>query len=175
MAVMGHRFDPSILREYDIRGIVGKTLSPADALAIGRTMGTISAAKSGRVAVVGFDGRLTSPVLEEELCRGLASAGLYVLRIGLVPTPGVYFATKVLNAAVGIMVTGSHNPPEYNGFKIVANNKPFYGEDIQRMAELSSRGVWIDGKGGVVDVDSMAAYIDRIAKDYTSYKGLKVA
>ena len=130
MTVKGHRFHHSILRQYDIRGVVGRTLFSADALALGRTLGTISVAAGGRVAVVGYDGRHSSPMLEEELCRGLAACGLFVLRLGLCPTPMLYFAARVLNASVGVMVTGSHNPPDYNGFKMVVNNKPFYGENI---------------------------------------------
>jgi phosphomannomutase len=174
MSVSGHRFDPSILREYDIRGVVGQTLTASDALALGRTMGTIAAAGSGRVAVVGRDGRMSSQMLEEELCRGLASCGLYVLRIGLVPTPCLYFAAKTLNASLGIMVTGSHNPPEYNGFKIVLNGMPFYGDEIRRLRDLASRGVWARAVGGAVETDALGAYAARLSVDYKSKKGLKV-
>ena len=129
----------------------------------------------GRVAVVGYDGRHSSPMLEEELCRGLASCGLFVLRIGLCPTPMVYFAARVLNASVGVMVTGSHNPPEYNGFKMVMNNKPFYGENIIRLGEQAQRGVWVSGQGGIVDVEAGEAYVARMLNDYTSKSGLSVA
>lgn len=172
---IGHRFDSSILREYDIRGIVGKTLSSSDALALGRTLGTIAAASSGRIAVVGYDGRLTSPSLEEELCRGLATCGLYVMRIGLVPTPCLYFAAKALNASIGIMVTGSHNPPEYNGFKIVLHNKPFFGKDIQRLRDLAYRGVWVEKHGGIFETDAMAAYVSRMVKGFKAPRRIKVA
>jgi len=175
MSVKGHRFHPSILREYDIRGTVGRTLTTSDALALGRTLGTISVAAGGRVAVVGYDGRHSSPMLEEELCRGLASCGLFVLRIGLCPTPMVYFAARVLNASVGVMVTGSHNPPEYNGFKMVLGNKPFYGDNITRLGEQALRGVWVSGTGGIVDVEASDAYVSRMLNDYTSKKGLRVA
>lgn len=175
MSVAGHRFNASILREYDIRGIVGQTLSPTDALALGRTMGTIAAARGGRIAVVGYDGRHTSPILEEELCRGIASCGMFVLRVGLVPTPGLYFASKVLKADLGIMVTGSHNPSQYNGFKMVLDNKPFYGKDIQALADLAARGVWLRGPGSVTAVASTDAYVARLRKGYRSTRGLKVA
>lgn len=174
MAIAGHRFDPTILREYDIRGVVGGTLTSSDALALGRTMGTIAVAGSGRIAVVGYDGRMSSQSLEEELCRGLASCGLYVLRIGLVPTPCLYFAAKMLNASLGIMVTGSHNPPEYNGFKIVLNGMPFYGEEIQRLRDLASRGVWARAAGGAVETDAHGAYTDRLMNGYDVKKGLRV-
>ena len=172
---LGHRFNPTILREYDIRGVVGSTLTPSDALALGRTLGTIAAAKSGRIAVVGYDGRTSSPVLEEEMCRGLAACGLYVIRIGLVPTPALYFTAKVLDAAIGVMITGSHNPPEYNGFKIVMNNLPFFGQDIQRLRDLAFRGVWINRPGGVISSDAMGAYITRLVKDHKRGRHLKVA
>ncbi|MBP5857830.1 phosphomannomutase/phosphoglucomutase [Marivibrio halodurans] len=174
MAVRGHRFDPTILREYDIRGVVGRSLTPSDALALGRTLGTIAAAGSGRVAVVGYDGRMSSTVLEEELCRGIASCGLYVLRIGLVPTPCLYFTARMLRAELGVMVTGSHNPPEYNGFKMVVGGKPFYGDDIKRLRDLAGRGVWARAEGGVVEVDAMSAYMARVALDYTSKRALRV-
>ncbi|MEQ8603585.1 MAG: phosphomannomutase/phosphoglucomutase [Marivibrio sp.] len=174
MAVRGHRFDPTILREYDIRGVVGRTLTPSDALALGRTLGTIAAAGSGRVAVVGFDGRMSSTVLEEELCRGIASCGLFVLRIGLVPTPCLYFTAKMLNAELGVMITGSHNPPEYNGFKMVVGGKPFFGDDIKRLRDLAGRGVWARAEGGVVEVDAMSAYVARLLVDYHSKRALRV-
>ncbi|NMM44666.1 phosphomannomutase/phosphoglucomutase [Rhodospirillaceae bacterium KN72] len=174
MSAIGHRFDPSILREYDIRGIVGQTLTASDALALGRTMGTIAVAGSGRIAVVGYDGRMSSPMMEEELCRGLASCGLYVMRIGLVPTPCLYFATKMLNASLGIMVTGSHNPSNYNGFKIVLNGLPFYGAEIKRLRDLAARGVWARAEGGAVEGEALGAYAARLALDYTSRVGLKV-
>ena len=175
MTTNGHRFDPTILREYDIRGVVGRTLTSSDALALGRTLGTISAAGGGRLAVVGFDGRMSSTALEEELARGIAACGLYVLRIGLVPTPCVYFATRMLGAGLGVMVTGSHNPPEYNGFKMVVGGKPFYGEEIQRLRDLAARAVWAraDG-GGVVEVDAMSAYVSRLVLDYSAKRALRV-
>lgn len=171
---IGHRFDPTILREYDIRGIVGQTLSASDALALGRTMGTIAAAGSGRIAVVGRDGRMSSEILEQELCRGLASCGLYVIRVGLVPTPCLYFAAKMLSASLGIMVTGSHNPSEYNGFKIVLNGLPFYGDEIKRLRDLAARAVWTRGSGGTVTTDTLGAYTARLALDYPGKRGLKV-
>ncbi|MCR9221343.1 MAG: phosphomannomutase/phosphoglucomutase [Alphaproteobacteria bacterium] len=174
MTIGGHRFDPSILREYDIRGIVGRTLTPSDALALGRTLGTIAAAGSGRLAVVGYDGRMSSTVLEEELCRGIASCGLFVLRIGLAPTPCVYFTAKMLGAELGVMVTGSHNPPEYNGFKMVVGGKPFFGDDIKRLRDLAARGVWARAEGGVVEVDAISAYVSRVLLDYHSRRALRV-
>src|ERR1700740_3698095 len=116
---MPHRLDPTILREYDIRGIVGKTLSIADARAIGRSYALVLAEAKGRRVAVGYDGRLTSPELEAALVDGLAAEGADVVRIGRGPTPMLYYAAATLGVDGGIMVTGSHNPPDYNGFKLV--------------------------------------------------------
>ena len=125
-----HTFHPTVLREYDIRGIVGKTLTPADARAVGRSFGTVVVRKGGKTVCVGYDGRLSSPDLEEALVEGLVSTGLHVLRIGLGPTPMLYFATRDREAAAGIMITGSHNPPDYNGIKMMLGKGPVYGQQI---------------------------------------------
>lgn len=106
----GHRFDPTILREYDIRGIVGKTLSAEDARAIGRAFGTLVLRKGGKSVAVGYDGRLSSPMLEVALVEGLSDSGVDVRRIGMGPTPMLYFAVYHLHTDGGIMLTGSHNP-----------------------------------------------------------------
>jgi phosphomannomutase len=127
---MGHRFDPTILREYDIRGIVGETLSSADARAIGRAYALTLADAGGHRLAVGYDGRLTSPELEAALVDGLAIEGADIVRIGLGPTPMLYYAAATLGVDGGIMVTGSHNPPDHNGFKFVFQGKPFYGAAI---------------------------------------------
>src|SRR5437588_8650348 len=125
---MPHRFDPTVLREYDIRGIVGKTLFAADAHAIGRAFAaTLAEAGKHRVAV-GYDGRLTSPELEAALVEGLAQGGADVTRIGRGPTPMLYFAAATLPVDGGIMVTGSHNPPQHNGFEFGFGRKPFHGD-----------------------------------------------
>src|SRR5215472_9261835 len=114
---MSHQFDPTILREYDIRGIVGKTLSAADARAIGRAYAlTLIEARGSRLAV-GYDGRLTSPELEAALVDGITTEGMDVVRIGRGPTPMLYYAAATLDVDGGIMVTGSDNPPDHNGFK----------------------------------------------------------
>ena len=119
------RFDPTILREYDIRGVVGRTLDAADAEAIGRAFGTMVAGKGGKTVSVGYDGRLSSPELEAATVKGLLACGLSVLRIGLGPTPMMYFAVNTLPADGGIMISGSHNPPEYNGVKMMMGKGPF--------------------------------------------------
>ena len=124
-------FDPTILREYDIRGIIDKTLSANDAYAIGRAFGTGIARNGGKTVCVGYDGRLSSPDMEQAVVDGLKDCGLEAVRVGLGPTPMLYFAVNILDAAGGIMVSGSHNPPDYNGFKMMSGPKPFYGDDIQ--------------------------------------------
>ena len=171
----GHQFDATILRQYDLRGIVGQTLSVSDALALGQTLGAQTVGSGGKLAVVGFDGRLSSPVLEEELVRGLGSAGLSVVRIGLVPTPAVYFLSHMINANLAVMVTGSHNPANYNGFKIMLNNQPFFGEAIQNMAMHAFNGNWIYEEGVVMHANVNSAYADRLLAEYAIDDGLRVA
>lgn len=174
MAADGHCFDQAILREYDIRGTVGENLTAADALAVGRTLGTITARGGGQAVVVGYDGRLTSPELEAAVVEGVTTSGLIARRIGLVPTPAMYFATHVLNVDAGIMVTGSHNPPSHNGFKLNLRRKPFWGPDIQRLGEAASRGDWVAGSGRAEDVDIMPDYVARLRDGYKQKKGLTV-
>jgi len=170
----GHRFDPVILREYDIRGVVGETLGVADAHALGRTLGSKVARQGGRFVTVGYDGRLTSPELEAALVDGLASCGLTAIKIGLGPTPALYFATHLLSADAGVMVTGSHNPPTHNGFKIVLGGKAFWGADIQRLGDEASAGDWVDGDGGIIQADIMGAYAAKVLTGYRAGKALTV-
>ncbi len=167
MPDFAHSFDPTTLREYDIRGIVGKTLHPADAYAIGRAFGSIVAARGGRTVAVGYDGRLSSPDLEPELVQGLVDSGMEVLRIGRGPTPMLYFAGVTLNADGGIMVTGSHNPPDYNGFKMVLANKPFFGAAIQEIGTRAAAGdVVPKAQGSERSVDVSADYWARLLSDW---------
>src|SRR5258708_37448531 len=137
---MPHRFDPTILREYDIRGIVGKPLFPADAEAVGRAFAATLAEAGGpgrkhRVAV-GYDGRLTSPQLEAALVEGLAAGGADVVRIGRGPTPMLYFAAATLGVDGGIMVTGSHKPPDHNGFQLGLGGKPVFRQGRPRTGDM---------------------------------------
>src|SRR5947207_3221962 len=134
---MPHRFDPSILREYDIRGVVGKTLFAADAHALGRAFAITVAQAGGKKVAVGYDGRLTSPELEAALVDGLAEGGVDVVRTSRGPTPMLYFAAATLGVDGGIMVTGSHNPPDHNGFKLVLGGKAFFGEAIQKIGQAA--------------------------------------
>lgn len=163
---MSHRFDPSSLREYDIRGIVGKTLGMEDAKAIGRTFGTLIRRAGGSKVATGYDGRVSSPMLEAGLIEGLNEAGVDAVSIGMGPTPMLYYAAATLGVDGGIQVTGSHNPPDYNGFKMVFQGRPFFGEDIQKLGRMSAAGDWEDGIGDQAAVDIMDEYVDRLLKDY---------
>lgn len=164
---MSHHFDPVALREYDIRGIVGKTLGEADAYAIGRTFGTIVRRDGGKCVAVGYDGRLSSPMLEASLLKGLKESGIDVVRVGLGPTPMLYYAESVLDGVDGgIQITGSHNPADYNGFKMVLRHGPFYGEDIQKLGRMAAVADWESGAGATTDCDIEDAYVARLARDY---------
>lgn len=157
-----HNFHPTLLRQYDIRGIVGKTLFPADAEAIGAAFATLLQQRGGRSVAVGYDGRLHSPEFAEALIRGLTAAGAEVVTVGLGPTPQLYYATYALATDGGIMITGSHNPPDYNGFKMVMLKKPFYGDDIQELGRIAAAGAFHAGQGTVRAHDITDAYVARL-------------
>ncbi len=167
MTVFNHQFDGTVLREYDIRGIVGKTLTPEDAFAIGRCFGSVIARAGGKKIVVGMDGRVSSPELEPQLVAGLRACGLEVLRIGLVATPMTYFGTYALEADGCVMVTGSHNPPDYNGFKMMLGKKPFFGAQIQEIGRMARDGdVVPQAVGSDRKVDITEQYAARVMQDY---------
>lgn len=170
-----HEFDPTILREYDIRGVIGKTLGAADAYAIGRAFGTIVVGEGGTKVCVGYDGRLSSPEMEQAVVDGLMDCGLHAVRVGLGPTPMLYYAVNTLAADGGIMVSGSHNPPDYNGFKMMIGRKSFFGEDIQRLGKIAADGAYASGEGGQEEHPVLDAYVDRVAGDYRGDHGMKVA
>ncbi len=166
-AMPGHRFHPSILREYDIRGIVGETLFEADAEWAGRAFATVLTRQLGRAPViaVGRDGRLSSPSLESALIAGLMSAGAKMRAIGVGPTPMLYFSVYKLETDGGIMVTGSHNPPTHNGLKLMIGRKPFFGEMIQDLGRMAEAGDVVSGKGGREAVSVLADYVARLASE----------
>jgi phosphomannomutase len=164
---MTHVFHSTTLREYDIRGIVGTTLGEADAYAIGRSFGTIIGRDGGNRVAVGYDGRLSSPMLEAALVKGLTESGVDVVRIGLGPTPMLYYAEAVLDGVDGgIEITGSHNPADYNGFKMVKGHAPFFGADIQLIGAMAAAADWDSGAGQVSDHDIFDAYVARLAAGY---------
>lgn len=159
---MRHSFHPSILREYDIRGTVGRTIGPADAYAVGRSFGTVARRTGGARIAVGRDGRLSSPALEAALVDGLIAAGVDVLRIGLGPSPMLYHAERHLAVDGGIQVTGSHNPVDDNGFKMVLRHRPFFGVDIVHMAAQAASGDVESGSGTISTADVLDGYVDRL-------------
>ncbi|MGJ3648400.1 phosphoglucomutase/phosphomannomutase PgmG [Sphingomonas sp. GlSt437] len=163
---MSHQFNPTSLREYDIRGIVGKTLDEADATAIGRTFGTIVRRAGGTRVAMGFDGRTSSPAFAAALLDGLTAAGVDVVRTGMGPTPMLYYAEATLEVDGGIQITGSHNPAEYNGFKMVLQHRPFFGQDIQKLGEMAAAGDWESGAGTVSDYDILDAYVARLVEGF---------
>lgn len=163
---MAHRFDPTSLREYDIRGIVGKTLGPADANAIGRGFATLLRRAGGTRVAVGYDGRVSSPMLEEALIAGLTASGVDVVRTGMGPTPMLYYAEATLEVDGGIQITGSHNPADYNGFKMVFQHRPFFGEDIQTLGRMAADGDWDEGTGEVTSADIEDNYVGRLMAGY---------
>ncbi len=164
---MSHDFNATALREYDIRGVVGKTIGDEDAYAIGRTFGTLIIRDGRKCVAVGRDGRHSSPSLEANLVRGLNESGVDVIRVGLGPTPMLYYAEAVLDGVDGgIQITGSHNPAEYNGFKMVFAHAPFYGADIQRLGAIAAAGDWESGSGTVSDHDIEDAYVARLVEGY---------
>ena len=160
---MSHQFDPTVLREYDIRGIIGDTLGAEDARAIGRTFGSMLREAGGNTVAVGFDGRVSSPMLDHALVEGLTASGCDVVRIGMGPTPMLYFAeASDENIDGGIMITGSHNPANYNGFKMVFQGRPFFGKDIVELGRRAAEGKWTDGNGSVSNRDVTDDYLDKL-------------
>lgn len=168
---------PSILREYDIRGQIGKTLSEAEAYTLGLAFGTYVTreTKENPAIYVGYDGRHSSPKLAEALTKGLIETGAKVTQIGLGPTPMLYFAVKDSGAEAGIMITGSHNPPDYNGFKMMLQNKGVYGETIQHLGKLAASDDFDRNPGGsVLFTDIKSAYLARLLQDLEGTPNLTI-
>ena len=140
---------PAIFKAYDIRGIVPSTLNESVALGLGRAFGTAARAQGERVVAVGRDGRLSGPGLAAALIQGLVEAGLEVIDVGMVTTPMLYFAAHTLCTS-GIQVTGSHNPKDYNGFKMVLAGRAIYGEEIQALRRTMEEESWQLQPGGSV-------------------------
>jgi phosphomannomutase len=164
---MTHQFNPTILREYDIRGIVGKTLTEADAYALGRTYAAIAQDEGARRLAVGRDGRTHSGMLEAALVRGLREGGIDAVLIGMGPSPMLYFATYFLDVDGGIQVTGSHNPADYNGFKLLLKGRSVFGEEIQGIGRRAAAGQWTKGAGAIEEVDIREAYVDRLLDGFS--------
>ncbi len=163
----------SIFRAYDIRGVVSTDLRPDVVYLIGKAVGTLY--PQCETVVVGRDGRLTSKDLSDNLIRGLQSTGTNVIDIGEVPTPVLYFATHSLNTGSGLMVTGSHNPPEYNGIKMVMNEKTLFGEMIQDIYNCITQGSFRSGEGSVKEVNVLDSYLQTICEGVTLARPLSIA
>ena len=160
---MSHQFHSTVLREYDIRGIIGQTLGADDARAIGRGFATLLRQAGGTKVAVGYDGRVSSPMLEHALVEGLTASGCDVVRIGMGPTPMLYYAeASAEDVDGGIQITGSHNPANYNGFKMVFQGRPFFGQDILEIGKLAAEGAWTDGTGTVETREVLGEYIERL-------------
>jgi phosphomannomutase len=160
---MTHQFHPTVLREYDIRGIIGETLDVEDARAIGRGFATLLRRAGGQKVAVGYDGRVSSPILEDALVEGLTGSGVDVVRIGMGATPMLYYAeASADDVDGGIQITGSHNPANYNGFKMVFQGRPFFGDDIQELGRLAAKGEWAHGNGSSERREVLDEYIDRL-------------
>lgn len=145
-----YQFHETILRAYDIRGIIGETLSENDAYHLGLAYAAyVKRETGGNRICVGMDGRLSSPSLEEALVKGMVESGADVIRVGLGPTPLLYFSVPYCKADAGIMVTGSHNPPHHNGFKMLLKNKALFGESILDIGKIAAKGDYIQGSGSV--------------------------
>ena len=171
---MSHQFNRTILREYDVRGIVGQTLNPEDAYALGRSYAALARTEGARRIAVGRDGRTHSPEMEAALVRGLTEGGLDVVRIGMGPSPMLYFAVATLGVEGGIQVTGSHNPADYNGFKLLARGRSFYGEAIQRLRERVQARRFDRGAGSLETRSVIPLYIDDLAARFRIARGLRV-
>jgi len=170
-----HIFDPVILREYDIRGIFEENLTTHDAYITGRAFGSIVSRAGGKTASVGYDGRISSVDLESSLVEGLKDCGLKVYRVGLGPTPMLYFSVHHLKTDCGIMVSGSHNPPNYNGFKLMRGTQPFFGKDIVDLGKVAAKGGFVSGKGSEKKVSLLDDYVEGLVSGYRGGKELKVA
>ena len=164
----------SIFKAYDIRGIVGTTLDATIAHQIGQAFGSAMLANNERTAVIGRDGRLSGPELTAALAAGLQAAGVDVIDLGVVATPMLYFGTHVLEARSGIMVTGSHNPPDYNGFKMVLAGEAIYGETILALHAAIVAGDLRSGSGNYRTHDIRSAYLARILQDVKLARPMKI-
>ncbi len=166
---------PEIFKAYDIRGIVGKTLTPDIVERVGQALGSEAQASKQKRFVIGRDGRLSGPELSAALARGIARSGCDVVDIGMVPTPVVYFAIQHLGAGSGVAVTGSHNPPDYNGLKMVIGGITLSGDMIQKLRARILNNDLTSGQGTISSSDVRAAYLDRVTSDVKLARPMRVA
>jgi phosphomannomutase len=160
-----HSFHPSIIRAYDIRGVYGQTLFDIDGFFVGKAFASFLHKNKKKKVTVACDGRLSSPALKAQLIKGLLESGIEVTDVGVGPTPMLYFSVYHLEMDAGIMVTGSHNPKDHNGFKMLLTDRTFYGDDIKGLAKIAASGDFIDGKGFFKEHEITDEYIKRILSD----------
>ncbi|MEN3972858.1 phosphomannomutase/phosphoglucomutase [Sphingomicrobium sp. XHP0235] len=163
---MTHRFDPSILRQYDIRGVVGDTLSEDDARLLGRAFATKASQHGVTRLAVGRDGRDHGPAMQSALIEGLREGGIDVVDVGMGPSPMLYYAVETLDVGGGIQVTGSHNPSDYNGFKMLLGGGSIHGEAIQELGRIAEGGDWNSGSGSLGQADVLDDYVARLTHDF---------
>src|ERR1700683_4016800 len=157
---------PTIFREYDIRGVAETELSSPDVIELGRGLGTLLQRKSGKSINLGRDCRLSSTRLRDALLEGLTASGCEVTDIGVVPTPLLYYSAVHTRADGAVMITGSHNPAEFNGFKTVCGQGTLHGETIQEVLHVIQTGDFLSGKGSHQDMDVINAYLDQVAPQF---------
>jgi phosphomannomutase / phosphoglucomutase len=165
MTTAGSRLAPEIFKAYDIRGIVGRTLTAEVAELIGRAVGSEARERGVAAVAIGRDGRLSGPMLSEALARGLQASGVNVVDVGMVATPMLYFAAYHLGTLSGVQVTGSHNPPDYNGLKIMLAGETLSGDDIQGLRRRIESGNFASGSGTYSTRDVREEYLQRIVSD----------
>ncbi len=166
--------NPQIFREYDIRGVVDRDLTPDVARRLGQGFGSHMVGSGHSDLVVGRDGRLGSKILGEALTEGLLSTGCHVVDIGLCPTPVYYFSIFHFNKDGGMMVTGSHNPPDFNGFKVSVGKSTIFGEEIQKLRKLIERGNFAVGRGSISKAEVIGPYQENIRRNIRLARKIKV-
>ena len=175
MTIPAHLAPAEIFKAYDIRGIVGRSLTEEGVRAIGRALGTEARERGQGAIAVGRDGRLSGPALSAALAEGLCASGVDVIDIGMVATPMSYFAAHQLGTGSAVSVTGSHNPPQYNGLKMVLGGMTLSGEDIQRLRQRIERGELSSGNGKLRQADIREAYLQRIVSDVKLARPMRIA
>lgn len=166
--------DPTIFRAYDVRGTVPEQLNAAVVHALGLAIGTVARAAGERCVVTARDGRLSGPELQGALNEGLLASGIDVIDAGMVPTPVLYHAALTVGTGSGVMVTGSHNPPNYNGFKMMIAGHTLYGDDITALYTRITEGAFDEGSGHLRHIDALTPYVEAIVGDVTVSRPLKV-
>ncbi len=166
--------NPSIFRAYDIRGIVGKTLTEDVVYLIGRVLGSLALESGDRSMAVGRDGRLSGPQLINALCKGILESGCDVVDIGMLPTPLLYYTTYVLDTHSGVMLTGSHNPPDYNGLKMMINGETLAENDITAIYQRIIENQFLSGEGQLSALEMIERYITHVVRDIPLARPLKV-